>query len=290
MSNALVKPATDFASTAITASQLKAQIQVIQRAMADVMFDGEHYGKIPGTPKPTLFKAGAEKLCLLFHIAPMYRTEDLSTHDVARYRVTCLGKSQVSGLELGEGLGEASTNEAKYKWREPVCDAEYDATDESMRRVKWFKGQPPYSKKQIRTEPADTANTVLKMAAKRALVAMVLNVLAASDIFAQDLEDLDDVPGEGNEGRKPKQPNKPATTPPRSTGAQGGGKITEAQKRLIFAKLNDAGMEKETLTKRFNVESVNDIPFAKVNEVLAFIADPDRDTMNAPDDEQGRDQ
>ncbi|MTV64573.1 hypothetical protein GM539_14660, partial [Streptococcus pneumoniae] len=37
------------------------------------------------------------------------------------------------------------------------------------------------------------ANTVLKMACKRAKMAMVLNVTAASDCFSQDLEDLDDV-------------------------------------------------------------------------------------------------
>ena len=48
-----------------------------------------------------------------------------------------------------------------------------------------------YTVQQVRTESADLANTVLKMACKRAKIAMVLNVTAASDMFGQDLEDLD---------------------------------------------------------------------------------------------------
>jgi hypothetical protein len=272
----------DFVSYAVTSTQLKSQIQLIQRVLADVMIQDVHYGKIPGTDRPTLFKAGAEVLCATFRIAPMYRTEDLSTHDCARYRVTCLGKSQVSGLELGEGIGEASTDEAKYKWRQPVCDEEFEATDEAYRRVKWFKGRnggKPYSAKQIRTEPADSANTCLKMAAKRALVAMVLNVLAASDLFSQDLEDIEDIEGDGNQRRPARQVGRPArsTTPPQSNG--GNGKITDAQKKLIFARLNAAGMSAEQLCKRFNVESVVELPFTQVNDALSFIADPERDAI-----------
>ncbi|WDU83904.1 hypothetical protein [Caloramator sp. Dgby_cultured_2] len=30
------------------------------------MKEGEDYGKIPGSPKPSLFKPGAEKLCNLY--------------------------------------------------------------------------------------------------------------------------------------------------------------------------------------------------------------------------------
>ena len=37
---------------------------------------------------------------------------------------------------------------------------------------------------------ADQYNTVLKMSNKRSLVAAVLNVTAASDIFTQDIEDM----------------------------------------------------------------------------------------------------
>lgn len=164
----------------------------VQEVMQAVMKEGEHYGTIPGTDKPTLYKAGAEKLCMTFRIADEYRIEDLSTGDLIRYRVTCIGRHQLTGVELGSGMGEGSTGEEKYRWRKAVCEAEFEATPANLRRVKYARGRggSVYTVNQIRTEPSDLANTVLKMACKRAKMAMVLNVTAASDCFTQDLEDL----------------------------------------------------------------------------------------------------
>ncbi len=156
--------------------------------------DGTHFGTIPGTPKPTLYKPGAELLLMTFRIAASPSTiEDLSTHDEVRYRVTVRGTNQVTGEVVGEMVGECSSSETKYRWVKPVCDQEWNETDPGMRREKWFKGrnnQPAYKAKQIRSSPADVANTILKMATKRALIALTLVSLGASDIFAQDLEDL----------------------------------------------------------------------------------------------------
>lgn len=170
------------------------QAMVIQEVMKAVMKENVHYGVIPGTDKPTLYKAGAEKLCLTFHIADRYVVEDLSTGpDAIRYRVTCIGSHQHTGTELGQGIGEAQTGEEKYRWRKAVCKEEFEATPANLRRIKFGKKSGGfYTVEQVRTEPADMANTVLKMAAKRAKMAMVLNVLAASDAFTQDLEDLSD--------------------------------------------------------------------------------------------------
>jgi hypothetical protein len=100
----------------------------VQEVMQAVMKEGEHYGVIPFTDKPTLYKAGAEKLCMTFRIADEYRIEDLSTPDVIRYRVTCVGRHQLSGVELGSGMGEGSTSEEKYRWRAAVCDEEFEQT------------------------------------------------------------------------------------------------------------------------------------------------------------------
>lgn len=168
------------------------QSMAIQEVMRAVMKEGVHFGYIPGTDKPTLYKAGAEKLCLTFHIADEYRSEDLSTGDMIRYRVTCIGRHQQTGIELGSGMGEGSSSEEKYRWRKAVCKEEFEATPANMRRVKYGKAKVGgfYTQEQVRTEPADLANTVLKMAAKRAKMAMVLNVLAASDAFTQDLDEL----------------------------------------------------------------------------------------------------
>jgi hypothetical protein len=173
-------------------AEVLSHLTVIQKVMKEVMKPDVHYGKIPGTPKPTLLKPGAELLCMVFHIAPSYAVEDLSTADLTRYRVTCRGSHQGTGVVLGEGMGEAASTEEKYKWRKSICDEEWNEAMPDRRREKFGRGQNGiYRQKQIRTEAADAANTVLKMANKRAQVAMVLNVLAASDMFSQDLEDLE---------------------------------------------------------------------------------------------------
>ena len=196
---------------------------VIQEVMKAVMKKDVHYGVIPGTDKPTLYKAGAEKLCLVFHLGDEYRVEDLSVGvDAIRYRVTCIGRHQQTGIEMGQGIGEASTGEEKYRWRKAVCKEEFEATPVNLRRVKYGrKSGGHYTVEQIRTEPADVANTVLKMAAKRAKMAMVLNVLAASDAFGQDLEDLSDELREHlTEGDAPPPPAGPAVWPAEAFAAQ----------------------------------------------------------------------
>lgn len=162
-------------------------VAVVQEVMRAVMKPDIHYGTIPGTPKPSLYKQGAEVLCMVFRVADSYQVEDLSTADVVRYRVTCIGTHQMNGVTLGTGMGEASSGEEKYKWRK-AYDDEFDATPANLRRIKVGK----YKTKQIRTEPADLANTILKMANKRAKVAMTINVTACGDMFGQDLEDMDD--------------------------------------------------------------------------------------------------
>lgn len=172
----------------LSAQAMRARVNLIQEVMAGVMKDGEHYGVIPGCgKKPTLLKPGAEKLLSTFQIAPEFKVEDLSNLDSVRYRVTARGLSS-SGCFLGEGVGECSTMEDKYKWRKCSSQLEYEATAEDRRRQKYTSYG---AMNQVRTEPYDYANTVLKMAKKRALVDMVLTVTAASDIFTQDIEEME---------------------------------------------------------------------------------------------------
>lgn len=169
-------------------------VATVQEVMRAVMKKDVHFGIIPGTDKPTLYKPGAEVLCMAFRIADAYEVEDLSADGTVRYRVTCIGTHQTTGIVLGTGMGEASSGEEKYKWRKATSPQEYDETPVNLRRTKHFKKRDGngYSIQQVRTEPADLANTVLKMANKRAKMAMVLNVTAASDCFSQDLEDMDE--------------------------------------------------------------------------------------------------
>lgn len=196
--NALVKhEAGALAQTGsrMAVADVISHVATVQEIMRAVMKPDVHYGKIPGAgDKPTLFKAGAEVLCMVFRIADSYQVEDLSTSDCIRYRVNCIGTHQTTAIVMGAGLGEASSNEEKYKWRKAVSHDEWEETPANMRRVKHARGKggTTYKQEQVRTEPADLANTILKMANKRAKMAMVLNVTAASDCFSQDLEDMDE--------------------------------------------------------------------------------------------------
>lgn len=191
----------------LTAPELKAQVNLIQQVMGAVMKPDVHYGIVPGTDKPTLLKAGSEKLLMTFRIAPDLEggVEDLSGPDERRYRVTSKAISILSGKFLGSGVGECSTEEEKYKWKKAICEAEYDATPEDRRRLKWYRDGN--SVKQIRTNPADLANTVLKMAKKRSLSDLTLTVTAASDVFDQDLDDLDPSLRQDN-GQTPQGPSR----------------------------------------------------------------------------------
>lgn len=174
-----------------TAAEIRAQVNLIQEVMAAVMKENVHYGTIPGTPKPTLYKPGSEKILSTFRIAIEPIVTDLSTHDEARFRVETRATSQPTGMYLGSGTGEASSNEEKYRWRKAVCQEEFDETPEDRRRQVWKKGQNgTYQIPQVRTNHADVANTILKMAKKRSQIDVTLTVTAASDVFAQDIEDL----------------------------------------------------------------------------------------------------
>jgi len=261
-----------------TAANIKAQVQLIQQVMKSVMKEGTHYGRIPGVDKKMLFKPGAEVLCATFRIAPSYQIDDLSDGDSVRYRVKCIATHQSTGAILGEGMGEGSSNEEKYRWRAAVCDEEFDEAPEDRRRLKWKKGggQGAYKIAQIRVVPADIANTVLKMACKRAQVAMALNVTAASDIFGQDLEDMPEELRDSvvQQGERAPQTQKPQTQAPRSTNGNtgGSGRATDKQVKLIFVRMDAAGIPENELLARYGVQHINEIPFAKVDDALAWIA------------------
>lgn len=216
-----IKPGALAATTGsgrMAVADIISHVATVQEVMRAVMKPDVHYGKIPGTDKPTLYKAGAEVLCMVFRIAASYQVEDLSTPDTVRYRVTCTGTHQITGTVLGTGMGESSSGEEKYKWRKAASPQEYEETPANMRRTKHVKPRNgnAFSIQQVRTEPADLANTILKMANKRANMAMVLNVTAASDCFAQDLEDMDEALRDhlARHGEEvPAQPEQPQAPP-----------------------------------------------------------------------------
>jgi hypothetical protein len=176
---------------------VKQRVDAIHRIMAKLMKPNVHYGVIPGTKKPTLYKSGSEVLLLTFRVAIDPEITDLSTVDEIRYRIRAIGRHVPTDSFMGAGVGECSSKEEKFLWRAAISKEEFADAPEDQRRYKykkeWDRGRSIVVKvEQIKVPPADAANAVLKRAKKRAQVDFCLTAMAASDIFTQDVEDLPD--------------------------------------------------------------------------------------------------
>jgi hypothetical protein len=245
-------------------ARIRGNINMIQEAMQATMKQEVHYGVIPGCKKPSLYKAGAETLIALFQLT--FRPEPLPVEqkdNEVRYliRMDLLSRD---GVFIGSGIGECSSGEEKYSWRAAVCDEEWETTPEDRRRIKFKKGwQGAAATKiqQVRVPASDMANTILKMAKKRALIDAVLTATAASDIFVQDVQDLPEgvLPDEVVSEPTKEQIVPPAEPEPPKTGPV----ISDAQRKRLYAIAMGAGMEKEGfkewLLYTFDVSSSKDI-------------------------------
>jgi predicted RNA-binding Zn-ribbon protein involved in translation (DUF1610 family) len=220
----------------LSVDEVVEQKDKIVQVMNRVMREGMHYGKIPGVPKPTLLKPGAEAINVALRLAPHYDSEKI-WHDDGHLTVVAKCELQhiPTGLVVGTGEGLCTSRETRYAYRNaqrvcPNCgepqikrskfkpkggDYEGASEDDEPGWYCWKKEGgcgwnfaaddarivDQQTGKVDNPEIADTYNTVLKMADKRALVAAVLNATAASDVFTQDVEDQSaaaaDVEGEG---------------------------------------------------------------------------------------------
>lgn len=219
----------------LTAKQLTARLALIQEVMRTVMQGGVDYGVIPGTPKPTLYKPGAEKLCVTFRLSAGRPTIE-QVPDYAgdiRYRVE-VPINASDGTLLAVGVGECSTGEEKYRWRRPVHENEFTAAPEDRKRQKFQRSGEVWN--QVRVEPADVANTILKMAHKRAYIHAVIMATAAGSIFTQDLEDQPEGMETGDSNGQPKPAAKPPQRKTQTAPAQGAGSTARIKVAGITSK------------------------------------------------------
>jgi hypothetical protein len=274
----------------LSIAQIEDRRHSILQLMKKVMRSGVDYGRIPGAPKPTLLKPGAEKLCALFQLANRIESTNLSMEGVSAYEVKVRLFTIGTDILCGEGVGTCSSLETKYKWRAALCKEEFEATPVEMRRIAYRKDGKGgiYTVAQIRTEEADAANTILKMAVKRAHVAATLGVTAVSDIFTQDLPDVDedeepgvDEPGDEEEGdeedepatpRKPPAPAKPTQQPAAAKAPT----ISEPQMKRFYAIAKNAGKADEDIKRylkaRFHVEHSRDLRRDNYDEACLWAA------------------
>jgi hypothetical protein len=125
---------------------------VLDGFIKDNLRKDEDFGVIPGTTKPTLYKAGAEKVLSLFNLRAEW-SKDTDTLEMLKLDGTvafkCLLINRATNLLVGEGRGVALPKE-KSSW---------------------------------------TANTQVKICEKRALVDAVLVTFGLSSRYTQDMED-----------------------------------------------------------------------------------------------------
>ncbi len=232
----------------LTVKQLVADKNLILAAVQETMEIGMDYGVIPGCQKPSLWKPGAEKLAMMFKLAgEPIEAKDIGSEDEVRYRVVTRFSHGPTGVIVAFGVGEASSNEEKYKWRKATCPEEFEETPEDRRRRKWVpvwdKGKKVWDKEkgryemeqieQVRTNPADLANTILKMADKRSYISGILKATAASSTFTQDLEDLATETAEAVAQAEHGEPEAPIATPGSTSKELSPQEITERSAQVV---------------------------------------------------------
>jgi hypothetical protein len=225
------------------------QLAEFQEFVKKYLVADEDYGIIPGTPKPTLYKSGAEKLCDIYGMADDYTMQkEVENWDMVPplfdYQFKCILTSRRDSRFLGAGFGSCNSWESKYKWREtkrkcPLCQKEAIIKGNEKYGggwVCWKKRDGCGAKfldddkaiveqkagREANEDIADIKNTILKMAKKRAKIDAVIAVTRSSGIFTQDMEEhVDEGRDEGSRAsaqrvaeEKLRKAKKPQTTAP----------------------------------------------------------------------------
>lgn len=145
-----------------TINEARERIALLECYVAELMEPEVDYGYIPEYDKPTLFKPGAEKLCDIFgfstQVEVTHRVED-PDKGLLLYEVKVIIINKLTGFIEAEGIGSCNSREKRY----------------------------------MDTDPLLFANTILKIAKKRAFIDAVLSATHSSGLFTQDIEDFGDM-------------------------------------------------------------------------------------------------
>ena len=257
-----------FPDFATSPAEVTRRTEMLRDYVKNHMTVGEDYGVIPGGNKPTLFKPGAEKLNAVFGLSPMVevsnRVEDWDNGFVAyEMKVTLLNK-RTGGVEA-EGIGSCNSRERRYK----------------------------------NQDAAGIANTVLKMAKKRALVDATLSATRASGMFTQDLEDIEFEPERGNYSPRPANRsdereaprNRPAQRDDDAfdeggVAASTGNPMTEPQHRAIMAIAGKVfgRHSRDTDLDRMVGKPLDQLSKTEASDLISQLKEMQDEADNAPQD------
>lgn len=229
------------------------KLDLMQEFFQKVMIRDQDFGIIPGTPKASLLKPGAEKLLELYNYAPTVKAviEDKDMFSgFYRARVEIAIVDRKSGYTVAEGVGEANSFEGRYRWRWVYeKDLPPGISPESCVYKEYQGKNGPYRKYRIENDDMFSMwNTVLKMAKKRSLVDATLSATRSAGIFTQDAEDMEDwLKGQDEtDGKRHRPGKKTEVAPPEQVFCEGSdcqGKnkaLTEAQVKFSRQKFGKA--------------------------------------------------
>jgi hypothetical protein len=212
----------------VSPAEAQRRIQELQAFVQAVMVQGQDFGTIPGTDKPTLLQPGAQKLAEVYGFATHF--EDVAvTEDWDRgfffYRKRCVITSRRDGRYIGDGIGSCNSREGRYAYRWVFANEVPPGIDRRTLKSQEFRSRKTggaFVKYQLpNPDIFSIVNTLEKMACKRALVAAIIGVTRSAGIFTQDLEDLPrEVFGEVEESRSWDKPEKVQAAPEKTEKVQ----------------------------------------------------------------------
>lgn len=198
------------------------RVRKIDSVVKNVFIEGVHYGWVGGKgardsamPRPpSLYQPGAQKFCHLFRLRQKF--EFTTRHIDPSHADGISGHAEISavctlynsaGEPVSDGVGTGSTMESRYRYKAVNAfevlgssipkdyqdnKAQYRSKGFGAQKVdgQWVWVKYGEKTREPYPDPADWLNTVVKMAAKRALIHAVLNATGASDMFTQDVEDM----------------------------------------------------------------------------------------------------
>lgn len=233
----------------VTLEQAVDNLKKLDQIRQRIMRQGVDYDVIPGTPKPTLLKPGAERLLQFFGLGHKIQLVDKKEDwdngfFYYQYKVTIV--KQYPGYEIivAECEGSANSKERRYR------------------------NQDVFS----------IVNTLQKMAIKRALVGATLQATGTSGMFTQDLDDTDIAPDVA----------KPTAHTQKQSNDKVNGKATDAQKKAIRAIAKEAGVvdDDDTLayilsTTGMQVNNLEELTKVQASDIITALNKAKKAAQNA---------
>ncbi|WP_096435939.1 hypothetical protein [Alteribacter populi] len=243
-----------IAKVQVTPQQALEAYRSLKEITKEVLVKDVDYGTVPGTPKPSLLKSGAENLLRFYGLGHrIHSIEQVKDWDNGffyfSYKVT-VHRILEGGQEaiLSECEGSANTKEKRYR------------------------NQDAYM----------LVNTIQKMAIKRALVGATLQATGASGLFTQDTEDMD-LGRQQNNNRGNYQNNNQRNQQNNRNSRPMNGESTEAQRKAIFSNGKRKGLSEDEVKalamQLHRVDSITKLTKQQASDMITLFNETDGDDL-----------